>query len=312
MRTFLLRRVAYSFLAIIGGTILIFALSRASGVDPRYLYYEESSYGLDQEQWDRLGAELHLDQPFPVQYAYWATDVVRGDLGESLVHQRPVATILAERFPNTLRLAGVAWVFGTLVGVPLGVLAAVKRGTIWDYLGRGVALLGQTLPTFWVGIMAILVFAVGLGWLPSGTMGDGIAIRNYILPTIVLGWLPAAGYMRLTRTSMLEVLDSEYVTLARAKGVPARKVIWKHAFRNALLAPLTFSALLFVGFITGTVVTETVFSWPGVGRLAAESVFGNDFPVIAGSMLVFMGFYIFVTFMLDIVYAYIDPRIRHT
>ncbi|MBI4306184.1 MAG: ABC transporter permease, partial [Chloroflexi bacterium] len=247
----------------------------------------------------------------PVQYALWLADVLHGDFGKSLTASRPVIQMLKERFPNTIRLASVAWLFGTLVGVPIGVMAAVKRGTWMDYLGRGIALLGQTLPTFWVGIMAILLFSVRLGWLPSGTMGEGFAIRNYVMPAIVLGWLPAAGYMRLTRTSMLEVLDSEFVKLARAKGLSEWKVIWKHAFRNSLLAPLTFSALLFVGFITGTVVTETIFSWPGVGRLAAEAVFGNDFPVLAGCMLIFIILYVGVTLFLDLAYAYVDPRIRH-
>lgn len=311
MRTFLLRRFLYGIAAILGGTLIIFGLSRMSNVDPRYLYFSESGYGLSQEQWDKLGRELNLDKPVPVQYALWLGGVLRGDLGQSLTSQRPVSTMLRERFPNTLRLATLAWLFGTAVGVPLGVLAAVRRGTPWDYIGRGFALLGQTLPTFWVGIMAILLFSVRLGWLPVGTTGSGFAWKNFILPAIVLGWLPAAGYMRLTRTSMLEVLDSEYVKLARAKGVTGWKVIWKHAFRNSLLAPLTFSALLFVGFITGTVVTETIFSWPGVGRLAAEAVFGNDFPVLAGSMLVFVVLYVSITLLLDVVYAYVDPRIRH-
>jgi peptide/nickel transport system permease protein len=311
MRTFLLRRTLYGLAAIIGGTLIIFLLSRMSGVDPRYLYFSESGYGLSSDQWERLGRELNLDKPVPVQYVLWLADVVKGDLGQSLTSQRPVSQMLRDRVPNTLRLASVAWVFGTLVGVPIGVLAAVKRGTWWDYVGRGFALMGQTLPTFWVGIMAILLFSVRLNWLPTGTPGEGFAIRNYILPAIVLGWLPAAGYMRLTRTSMLEVMDSEFVKLARAKGVPSWKVVWKHAFRNSLLAPLTFSALIFVGFITGTVVTETIFSWPGVGRLAAEAVFGNDFPVLAGSMLVFVVLYVAVTLVLDIVYAYVDPRIRH-
>lgn len=311
MRYFLLRRLLYGVAAILGGTLIIFGLSRMSNVDPRYLYFSESGYGMSPEQWDQLGRELNLDKPVPVQYALWLAGVLQGDLGESLTSQRPVASMLRERFPNTMRLAAIAWVFGTAVGVPLGVVAAVRRGTGWDYLARGFALMGQTLPTFWVGIMAILLFSVRLGWLPVGTTGTGFAWKNFVLPAIVLGWLPAAGYMRLTRTSMLEVLDSEYVKLARAKGVTGWKVIWKHTFRNSLLAPLTFSALLFVGFITGTVVTETIFSWPGIGRLAAEAVFGNDFPVLAGSMLVFVVLYVIVTLLLDVVYAYVDPRIRH-
>lgn len=311
MRTFLLRRLLYGVAAVLGGTLIVFGLSRASGIDPRFLYFPEASYGTSTEQWDRLGRELNLDKPFPVQYALWLGGVLRGDLGESLTSRRPVREMLRQRFPHTLRLASVAWLFGTAVGVPLGVLSAVKRGTPWDYFGRGFALLGQTLPTFWTGIMAILLFSVQLRWLPSGTPGEGFAISHYVLPAVVLGWLPAAGYMRLTRTSMLEVLDSEFVKLARAKGVASWKVMWKHAFRNSMLAPLTFSALLFVGFITGTVVTETIFSWPGVGRLAADAVFGNDFPVLAGAMLIFVVLYVAITLFLDVAYAFVDPRIRH-
>ncbi len=315
MRTFLIRRTLYGLAAIIGGTLIVFGLSRASGIDPRFLYFPEASYGTSGDQWERLGRELNLDKPFPVQYALWLGGVLRGDLGQSLTAQRPVAEMLGQRFPNTLKLASVAWLFGTCLGVPLGVLSAVKRGTAWDYLGRGFALLGQTVPTFVAGIMGILIFSVQLKdtplALPSGTMGEGFAIKHYVLPAVALGWLPAAGYMRLTRTSMLEVLDSEFVKLARAKGVAYWKVIWKHAFRNSMLAPITFSALLFVGFITGTVVTETIFSWPGVGRLAADAVFGNDFPVLAGAMLIFVVMYVGVTLLLDIVYAYVDPRISH-
>ncbi|MSQ07682.1 MAG: ABC transporter permease [Dehalococcoidia bacterium] len=311
MRNFLVRRLIYGIAAVLGGTLIVFGLSRMSGVDPRYLYFSESGYGLSTEQWDRLGRELNLDKPVPVQYVLWLGGVLRGDMGESLTSQRPVTEMLRQRLPNTLKLAFVAWTFGTAVGVPLGVLSAVRRGTAWDYGGRGFALLGQTLPTFWVGIMAILLFSVRLRWLPSGTMGEGFSVRNYVLPAIVLGWLPAAGYMRLTRTSMLDVMDSEFMKLARAKGVASWKVVWKHGFRNAMLAPVTFSALLFVGFITGTVVTETIFSWPGMGRLAADAVFGNDFPVLAGAMLVSVLLYVGVTLLLDIIYALIDPRIGH-
>jgi peptide/nickel transport system permease protein len=218
---------------------------------------------------------------------------------------------LWERIGNTAQLALGAWLFATLVGVPLGVLSAVKRGSIWDYFGRSFALLGQTLPVFWVGIMGILIFSVKLGWLPTGTKPEYISIKHFIMPCIALGWFSAAGYMRLTRSAMLDVLDSEYIKLARAKGVGGSMVIWKHAFRNAVIPPLTFSGLILAAFVTGAVVTETVFAWPGLGRMAFTAVVQNDFPVMAGVVLLFTGIFLVVNFLVDVSYAYLDPRIRY-
>jgi peptide/nickel transport system permease protein len=196
------------------------------------------------------------------------------------------------------------------MGIPLGIAAAITRGTAWDKLARGFALLGQAAPPFWIGIMGILLFSVKLRWLPAGTEGEGLAIRNFVLPAVTLGWLAAAGYMRITRSAMLEVLDSEFIKLARAKGVSGWKVIWKHAFRNALIPPLTVSALLLAGFITGAVVVETVFAWPGLGRLAVDAVSNNDYPLMTGTVLVFAAVYLVINLLTDIAYAFIDPRIR--
>lgn len=311
MQRYLLRRVFYSIFALIGATMIVFSLSRVQG-DPRLLYAQEGGYGVSKEMWENLGKRLGLDKPLVLQYFIWFGRVARGDLAESLLGRRPVKDMLRERIPATLRLGLSAWLFATIVGVPLGVLSAVKRATFWDYAGRSFALVGQAAPVFWIGIMGILLFSVRLGWLPSGTQGEGIAIRNYIMPTIALGWLAAASYMRLTRSAMLEVLDSEFVKFARAKGVNGTFVIWKHAFKNALIPPLTLSALLMAGFITGAVVTETVFTWPGMGRLAVEAVYNNDFPVMTGAVLVFAAIYVTINFLTDIAYAYIDPRIRYT
>lgn len=297
-------------LALVGATMLVFFLSRAGGRDPRYLYAQEGGYGLSPAMWEELGRRLRLDKPLVVQYFLWLWDTVRGNMGESLMDRRPVAQKIRERVPNTLRLGLAAWVFATLVGVPLGVLSAVRRGSIWDYLGRAFAVMGQAAPPFWVGLMAILIFAVKLRVLPSGTMGEGISIKNYIMPSITLGWLAAAGYLRLTRSAMLEVLDSEFIKLARAKGVSETVVIWKHAFRNALIPPLTLSAILLAGFLAGAVVVETVFSWPGVGRLAYEAVLSDDFALITACVLVFTAGYLVLNLLTDLAYAFIDPRIR--
>lgn len=310
MQRFIVRRLFYLVLTMVAASILVFVLSRAVG-DPRLLYAQEGGYGITPEQWEALGKELGLDKPYPVQYGLWLGRALKGDLGRSLLDRKPVVEILSERIGNTLQLGLGAWLFATLVGVPLGVLSAVKRGTIWDYFGRSFALLGQTLPVFWIGIMGILIFSVKLGWLPTGTKPDYISIKHFIMPTIVLGWFSAAGYLRLTRSAMLDVLDSEYVKLARAKGVSSSGVIWKHAFRNALIPPLTFSGLILAGFVTGAVVTETVFSWPGLGRLAVLAVYQNDFPVMAGVVLLFTGIFLAVNFLVDVSYAYVDPRIRY-
>lgn len=308
---YIIRRFAFGLLAVLGATIIVFALSRASG-DPRYLFVGTSGMGLTKEQWDALGREMRLDKPVIVQYVLWVGDIARGDFGNSITTQRPVVKVIKDRIGTTARLALAAWLFGTVVGVPLGVFSATHRGQFMDYVGRAFALLGQSLPVFWTGIMFIIIFSVKLEWLPSGGRGEGMAMRNFILPAIALGWLPAAGYLRLTRSAMLEVLDSEFIKFARAKGVTELKVLWKHAFRNAVIIPLTYSALLLVGFITGTVVAETVFTLPGIGRLAVDAIWGNDFPVISTLVLVFSVLYVVVVLLLDIIYALVDPRIRYT
>jgi peptide/nickel transport system permease protein len=221
-----------------------------------------------------------------------------------------VSEIVAGKIGATIQLAVGGWIFAILVGVPIGVLSAVKRGTIWDYLGRGFALGGQALPAFFVGIILILIFAVKLDWFPVGTRAPGI--EYYILPSITLGWLPAAGLMRLTRSAMLEIMDSEYIKLARAKGVSNNKVIWKHALRNSLIPPLTSALLLMAGFLNGAVVVESIFAWPGIGWIALfRAVYDNDFPLLLGTVFIFIGIYLAFALLADILYAFIDPRIRY-
>ena len=310
MRAFIARRVFYALLTVLLGTLLIFALTRILG-DPLVLLQDDYSKP-DPIVQARLKEKLHLDDPLPVQYVYWLWDIMRGEFGESIGSQRPVSEVIYFRLKNTLVLGAISWAVGTMIGVPLGVISAVTRGKPIDYFARGFALFGQSLPSFWVAIMAILLFAATLGWLPSGTQGEGFAVRNYIMPVIVLGWLPAAGYLRLTRSSMLEVLDSEYVKFALAKGVGLPTVLWKHAFRNALLSPLTYSGLLLLNFVTGVTVVEYIFAWPGLGRLAVASVFGNDFPVNAAIMLMMVVLYALVVLTLDLLYAMVDPRIKYS
>lgn len=303
MTKFLIRRLAYGVLVVIAVTLIVFLLSRATG-DPRTVMMNEYT---TREQWDEWGRQWGLDKPVMVQYGIWLGKAVQGNFGMSLRENRPVKDVIVDRIPATLELAAGSFLFAILLGIPFGVLSAVKRGSIPDYIGRTIALFGQALPPFWLGIMLILIFSVQLDLLPTSRRGD---ITHYILPCITLGWLTAAGLLRLVRSAMLETLDSEYIKMARAKGVSNFKVIWKHAFRNALLAPLTYAALILVAFLTGAVVTETVFAWPGVGRLAVTSVNNLDLPVLSGVVIILTSLYVFVNMVTDILYAVIDPRIR--
>lgn len=311
MGQFLIRRFFFGIFALVGATLVTFSLSRMAG-DPRNLYAQEGGYGVTPERWERLGKELGLDKPLVWQYGVWLGNILRGNWQDSLIDRKSVLDKILQRWPTTLKLGLAAYLFSSMVGIPLGVLSAVKRGTFWDYIGRGFALLGQALPVFWVAIMMILIFSVRLGWFPVGTLGEGISIKHYVLPTLALGWASAASYLRLVRSSMLEVLDSEFIKLARAKGVSNRVVIWKHAFRNSLIAPLTFSALLLTGLITGAVVTETIFSINGLGRLSYDAILNNDFPVMVGVVMVFTFMFVAMNFITDMLYAYIDPRIRYS
>ncbi len=291
-------------------TFFVLVLSRGSG-DP-LLLYANSGYGLTEEGERVLREKLGLNKPVPIQYAYWLGRTLRGDMGETILDRKPVARIVFQKLPSTLQLAAASWILATIVGVPLGVLSAVRRGTFFDYLGRSFALLGQAVPQFWLGLVFILIFAVYLDWLPAGLKGESAwDIKYLILPTITLAWGAMAGYLRLTRTAMLEVLDSEYIRLARAKGVANSKVIWKHAFRNALIQPLTASTLILSGFLTGAVLVETIFAWPGMGDAAIRAVNNNDFPLLQGFVFFFTILFVATTFITDILYAYIDPRIRY-
>ena len=236
-------------------------------------------------------------------------EAAQGNLGNSLRENRPVLEVILERIPATLELAAGSFIFAIVVGIPGGVISAVNRGSALDYFGRVFALFGQALPPFWLGIMLILIFSVELNLLPTGRRGG---IDHFILPCITLGWLTASGLLRIVRSSMLEVMDSEYIKLARAKGVSNSIVVWKHAFRNALIAPLTMAALIFVAFLTGAVVTETVFAWPGIGRLAVTSVSSLDLAVLSGVVMILTSLYVIVNFITDLLYAVIDPRIRLT
>lgn len=316
MARFLLQRLVTSIISVIGATVIIFSLIQLHN-DPRELFVPDSGYGITQEQWDRLGEKFGFNKPLPVQYLAWMGRTLRGDLGISLAQQRPVSQVLGRKIGATLQLAVGGWIFAIIVGVPLGILAAVRRATAWDYIGRTFAVLGQGAPPFLVGIVLILVFAVWLKdtpfSLPAGTRPLDLNLTYFILPSITLGWPAAAGIMRLTRSAMLEVMDSEFVKMARAKGVTTRSVIWKHAFRNALIPPMTSALIIFSNWLHGALVVETVFSWPGIGFVALfTAVNDNDFPLLLGAVFIYIIMFLAFALLADIMYALIDPRIKLT
>ncbi len=315
MRNFVLRRIFSSLIALFLVTIIIFTLSRVVG-DPVAMLISEGGYGISETAMNIQREKLHLDKPVPLQYVYWLSDVLRGDLGHDLSDGFPVTTKIREKIPATVQLGVSAWIIATVFGISFGVISAVKRGTWLDYGVRLFANIGITLPAFYVGILAILLFAVVLNWVPVtviGTIGSTDPLAQYkamILPVSTLAWGAAAGYMRLMRSAMLEVLDSEYVMLARAKGVNGSTVIWKHALRNSLIIPITVSAVLLWSFVTGTVVVEVVFAWPGLGALALEAVTNNNLNLVVGTTLIFGSVLIAANLIADILYVLVDPRIR--
>lgn len=304
MQRYILFRLMQAVVTLFVISIVVFLLARASG-DPLHLMMPMEA---SKEDYDLVRKELGLDRPLHIQYVVWLGKVAQGDFGKSLRAKVPVKELLAQRLPNSMKLALVALTFTMLLALPLGIVAAVKKGSGVDTVAKVVALLGQSMPTFWLGIVLMIIFAVWLRWVPTSGMGS---LKHYLMPAFTLGWFITAGVMRLVRSSMLEVLDSEYVKLARIKGVSERRVIWLHALRNALIPVITFAAVYFAIFIGAAVVVETVFNWPGVGRLAYEAVIWRDFPIIQGVVITVAAIVMVLNLAVDVVYAYIDPRIRY-
>jgi peptide/nickel transport system permease protein len=248
-----------------------------------------------------------LDQPLIVQYGRWLSRALQGDLGKGIQYRVPVLELIRPRLWNSIQLATVSMVVAVLLALPLGVLAAAKRGQIWDRIAMGIGLGGQSLPSFWLALILVLIFAVRLKLLPATGMGTW---KHFILPSFTLGWFISAGATRLVRSSMLEALDTEYVKLARAKGVAETWVVWKHALRNALIPVVTFTGFMFGVIIASSITVETVFVWPGIGRLVFEALIVRDFPVIQGVVLVWSAIIIFLNLSVDLIYGILDPRIR--
>ena len=305
MQRFLIRRLITTVIVLLAVSVIVFVMARAAG-DPRLLMLDETS---TQADYERLGVVLGLDKHPVQQYLIFMKSVLRGDFGRSIKERRPVKDAIWERIPATLHLGLVAFVFSVVVGVPLGILSSVKRGGILDKMGKLVALIGQSAPSFWLGIMLIFLFAVRLEWVPPSGRHDW---NSVILPAITLGWFSVAANLRLVRSAMLEVLDSEYIKLARAKGVPEKTIIWKHALRNALIPPLTFAGVTLGAMVTGSLVAETVFAWPGLGQLAVQAMQSADYPLLQGVVIIFTLMFVLAALLVDILYAYINPRIRYS
>jgi peptide/nickel transport system permease protein len=256
----------------------------------------------------QLRQDLGLDKSLPEQYWVFLTKLFQADFGKSLHKKRPVNEMIGERVTNSITLVGFSFTIGMLCSLFLGVTASTRRDTWIDSGVKFVAILGQAMPTFWLAIMAIFVFSVKLRLFPTSGIGS---MAHYVLPVSTMAFFLLPGMTRLIRSSMLDVLDSEYIKLARIKGLPERMVIWKHALRNALIAPLTAAGMIFANMITGAIIVETVFGWPGIGRLSYEAVIGRDFPIIQGITLLLAIVVLSVNLFVDIMYAYIDPQIRY-
>jgi len=304
MKRFVLRRVGYALLSLALLSVTIFVFVRVTG-DPAVLLVEP---GASQADLDAMRTDLGLDRSYLVQYGAFVRDLAHGDFGRSFYYRTPVLELYLSRLPNSLLLAAVAMAFSLIIGIPTGIIAAVRVNGWWDGAGKIFALLGLSMPSFWVGLLLILFFSVYLGWLPSSGSGT---VWHVLMPAFALGWYFAAAHMRLTRSSMLEVLGSEYVKLARLKGLPEALVIAKHAFKNALIPVLTLAGINLVLMVNVAVVVETVFAWPGIGRLLYEGISFRDFPVVQATVLLGGMMIIVVNLIVDLLYAVIDPRIRY-
>ncbi len=306
MLAFIVRRLVLSIPTLIGVMIVVFLLLYVAPGDPVQDMVGERA---DAETIARLRKELHLDEPLPKQFALYAGGVLKGDLGNSYITQRPIIKDIKERFPKTLLLAGSAMLLASILGITIGVLSARNPGGWFDRLGLGLAYLGISFPVYWVGLILILIFAVTLRWLPPSGYGG---VKYLILPALALGSRSIAFLARVTRSSMLEVLGGDFVRTARAKGLRERVVVARHALRNALIPIITVLGLDFGYYLTGSILTETIFSWPGIGRYVVNAIARRDLPAINGSVLFLSVVFVLVNLITDLAYAKADPRVAYS
>jgi peptide/nickel transport system permease protein len=304
MQRYVIRRLGRTLFALWGVSTIVFIVLRLSGDPAVLLLPQEASV----EDVLRLRQDLGLDDPFLVQYLRFLGSSALGDFGESLRHREPAMTLVVSHLWATIELSVAAFGLAVLVAVPTGILAAVRPNSLYDHAVLTLALLGQSAPTFWIGIMLILAFGLGLRWLPIGGRGSW---SHLVLPAITLGAFAMASIARLTRSAMLEVIRLDYINTARAKGLRESRVIWKHALKNAAIPVVTIMGLQFGALLGGAVVTETVFSWPGIGRLAIQGIYNRDYPVVQATVFIAAVFFVGINCVVDLLYTILDPRIRY-
>jgi peptide/nickel transport system permease protein len=304
MQRYLIRRLGRTIFALWGISTIVFVVLRLSGDPAVLLLPQEASV----EDVMRLRHDLGLDDPLLLQYLRFLGNSALGNFGESLRHREPAMALVRSHLWATLELSFAAFFVAAAVAVPIGVLAAVKPNSLYDHAVMTLALIGQSAPTFWLGIMLILAFGLGLRWFPIGGRGT---ISHLVMPALTLGAFAMASIARLTRSAMLEVIRLDYINTARAKGLSDGYVIWKHALKNAAIPVVTIMGLQFGALLSGAVVTETVFSWPGIGRLAIQGIYNRDYPVVQASVFLAAVFFVAINFAIDLVYMLLDPRIRY-
>lgn len=308
MLRYSLGRLVSTIPVLLGVTLLVFAMTALTPGDPVIALLGESAQGVSAETIAELRGQLGLDKPLPQQYVEYMGRLVRGDLGTSLRSGRPVATEIAERLPATAQLAFAGMALAVALGLTLGILAAVRRGGVVDLLAVVVALAGVSIPVFWSGFLLMMLFSLELGWLPASGRGSW---RHLVLPAVTIGLSSAAFIARITRSTMLESLRRDYIRTARAKGVSGQGVVMRHALKNAMIPIITVVGLQLGGLLGGAVLTETVFAWPGAGRMLVDAIVARDLPLVQGGVLVLSLLFIFVNLIVDLAYAALDPRVRY-
>ncbi|PYM20368.1 MAG: ABC transporter permease [Candidatus Rokuibacteriota bacterium] len=305
MRTFLLRRLWQSLVVLLGVSFVVFLILHLTGDPALVLLSPEAT----PEDVRRFREAMGFNDPFIVQYWRFLAGALRGDFGQSVRHGEPAFGLVVERMPATFELAGAALLLALVLSIPAGIVSAVRRNTALDYVSTVIALLGQSMPTFWLGIMLILLLSVQLQLLPSSGRGG---LEHLILPAVTLGLFTTARITRLTRSGMLEVLNQDYIRTARAKGVSDPPVVWKHALKNAAIPIVTIVGIELGTLLGGSVITETIFAWPGVGRLSVQAIYNRDYPVVQASVFLLATTFVVVNLLVDLIYTYLDPRIRLT
>jgi peptide/nickel transport system permease protein len=309
MGRYIAKRVVQGLITMWLVTLGVFGLLRMTGDPVSFILPPDAS----KEDREYIMAVYGFNEPLWKQYLVFNKNILTGRFGKSIRwDSREALDVFLSRFPATLQLTGAAMAFSIAVGVVLGAISATRPDTLFDRVGKGVAIVGQSMPVFWVGILLILLFTVYLGWLPSAGGLDRLGPKGLILPSLTLGWLFVAAHMRIVRSSLLDVLDSDAIKLVRAKGMPRRTVLWKHALKNASIPIFTLFAVNFSQLISGAVVTETIFAWPGVGRLLVDSIFVRDYTVVQTVVFFAAAFVVAINILVDVTYAWLDPRVRLT